>query len=203
MKVKPGLSPLQKIMEILNDQNGVVMTSDLTKLGIPRTYLSILEQNKEIERVSRGVYKTPSAIEDEMFIFQFLYKTSVFSHETALYLHDLTDRTPLTYSVSVPSGYHSSALNISGHKVYYVNKKLLTLGVISMQSPHGNEIKVTNLERTICDVVRSRNQMDVQYMNVALKRYMARKDKNTNLLYEYAKKFRVQKIIRQYLEVLL
>jgi predicted transcriptional regulator of viral defense system len=203
VNVKSELSHLQKLRKILRDQNGVIMTSDLARFKIPRTYLAILEKNKEIERISRGVYKTPSAMEDEMFIFQSKYKSSIYSHETALFLHDLTDRNPLTYSISVPSGYHSSALNASGHKVYYVNRKLFSLGVISMPSPHGTEIKVANLERTICDILRSRNQMDVQYLNTALKRYVARKDKNINLLYEYAKKFGVQKIVRQYIEVLL
>lgn len=203
MKVKENLSHLGRIRKVLKDQNGVIITSDLARFNIPRTYLSVLEKNKEIERVSRGVYKTPGAIEDEMYTFQSVYKSSVYSHETALFLHDLTDRTPLQYSVTVPSGYHSTALNGSGHKIYYVSRSLFDLGVISMQSPHGNEIRVTNLERTICDILRSRNQMDIQYVNSALKRYVARKDKNINLLYNYAKVFHIQKTVRQNLEVLL
>jgi predicted transcriptional regulator of viral defense system len=203
MNVKSELSPLEKIRKLLKDQRGVIFTSNFTQLNIPRTYLSMLEKNKEIERVARGVYKTPSSIEDEMYVFQVAYKSTIYSHETALYLHDLTDRSPLAYSVSVPVGYHSAALNNSGHKVFYVNRKLCYLGVVTINSPHGNKIKVTDLERTICDVVRSRNQMDVQFVNAALKRYVSRKDKNLNRLYGYAKSFRVQKLIRQYIEILL
>ena len=179
------------------------MTSDLSRFGIPRTYLSILEKNKEIERVSRGVYKTPSAMEDEMFVFQSKYKSSIYSHETALFLHDLTDRNPLTYSISVPSGYHSASLNESGHKIFYVNRKLFNLGVVSILSPQESAIRTTNLERTICDILRSRNQIDVQFVNNALKQYALRKEKNINLLYNYAKAFRIQKIVRQYIEILL
>ena len=203
MIVKTRLPHLERIRKIIKDQNGVLLTSDLAHFDIPRTYLSIMEQNGEIERVARGVYKTPSAMEDEMFIFQSKYKSSIYSHETALFLHDLTDRTPLTYSVSVPSGYHSASLNESGYKVFYVNRKLFDLGVVSMQSPHGDEIRVTNLERTICDILRSRNQIDAQFVSNALKRYVMRKDKNINLLYSYAKSFKVQKIVRQYIEVFL
>jgi hypothetical protein len=77
------------------------------------------------------------------------------------------------------------------------------LGVVSARSPHGNDVRVTNLERTICDILRSRNQMDVQYLNNALKRYAARKDKKIHLLYEYAVQFGVQNIVRQTIEVLL
>jgi predicted transcriptional regulator of viral defense system len=203
MNVKTELSHLERVRKILRDQNGVIITSDLARFGIPRPYLSIMEQSGEIESISRGVYKTPDAMEDEMFVFQSKYKSSVYSHETALFLHDLTDRNPLKFSLTVPSGYHSIALNGSGHKVFYVARKLFGLGIIVMPSPHGNGIRVTNLERTICDILRNRNQIDVQYVNNALKRYVTRKDRNINLLYEYARKFGVQKIVRQYIEILL
>jgi hypothetical protein len=73
----------------------------------------------------------------------------------------------------------------------------------TVKSPHGNDIRTYDLERTVCDVVRSRNQMDVQFVNEALKRYVARKDKNIDLLYNYAVQFKIQKIIRAYIEVLL
>jgi predicted transcriptional regulator of viral defense system len=103
-------NPMEQIRQILIDQHGTLLTSNLAKLSIPRTYLSILERNGEIERVSRGVYRASAAIEDEMFSFQAIHKASIYSHETALFLHDLTDRTPLAYSVMVPIGYHSAAL---------------------------------------------------------------------------------------------
>ena len=79
----------------------------------------------------------------------------------------------------------------------------MPLGLITMKSPHGNDIKTFNLERTICDVLRSRNQIDVQFVNEALKKYVTHKDRNIDLLYDYARQFRIQKIVREYIEVLL
>lgn len=203
MVVKHELSQLERIRKLLEDQHGTLLTSDLAKFNIPRIYLSILEHNGEIERVSRGIYRLVASIDDEMFNFQVRYKSSIFSHETALYLHDLTDRAPLSYSISIPAGYHSISLNEGGHKMFYVNRELFALGVILMKSPHGNEIRTTNLERTICDVLRSRNQVDVQFVNEALKKYIVNKDKNIDQLYNYASRFRIQKIVRTYIEILL
>jgi len=200
MVVNNRLNDLRRLLE---EQHGTLLTSDLVGLNIPRTYLSILEKNGEIERVSRGVYRSPSTIEDEMFNFQVRYKSSIFSHETALYLHDLTDRTPLFYSVSVPVGYHSKNLKESGCKLFYVNRELFDLGVIMKRSPNGNEIWTTNLERTICDVLRSRNQIDFQFVNEALKKYVVHKDRNIDRLFDYSQRFRIQKIVREYIEVLL
>lgn len=203
MIVKSELSRIEGIRKILTDQHGTLVTSDLAKFNIPRTYLSVLIRNGEIERVSRGVYRSIAAFEDELFSFQAVYKNTIFSHETALYLHDLTDRSPLSFSVSVPVGYHSMTLNKSGHKIYYVNRNLFDLGVMMLKSPHGNEIRTTNLERTICDILRSRNQIEVQFIYEALKRYVKDGDRNLDILYQVAKRFRIQKIVRETIEVLL
>ena len=203
MVVKNKANPIEIIRNILKDQNGILLTSDLIKYGIPRTYLSILEKNSEIQRISRGVYSAANYIVDEMVSIQARYKGAIFSHETALYLLELTDRTPLFYSVTVPAVYNATPLKASGAKVYFVNRGLYLLGSITMKSPHGNDIKTFNLERTICDVLRSRNQIDVQFVNEALKKYVIHKDRNIDQLYNYAKQFRIQKIVRGYIEVLL
>jgi predicted transcriptional regulator of viral defense system len=197
------LSPLNRIRSLLEDQHGTLLASDLVKLGIPRTYLSILEKNGEIVWVSRGVYRAADSLEDELFGFQAVYRASVYSHETALYLHNLTDRSPLVYSISVPSGYHTLSLSKSGHKIYFVNRRLFEVGIMTLPSPHGNLLRVTGLERTVCDILRSRNQMEAHMVNEGLKRYVLRKERNIDLLYAYARRFRVQKIVRETIEVLL
>lgn len=203
MVVKNETNPIEKIRDVLKDQNGILLTSDLAKLGIPRTYLSILLKNGEIQRVSRGVYSAANTMIDEMASIQARFKSAIFSHETALFLLGLTDRTPLFYSVTVRTGYNASSLKKSGAKVYFVNSNLYPVGLIITKSPHGNDIRTFNLERTICDLLRSRNQMDIQFVNEALKKYVVHQDRNIDRLYDYARLFRIQKVAREYLEVLL
>ena len=196
-------NPLDKIRAIAKEQNGLLLASDLLKYGIPRTYLSILEKKGEFRRISRGVYSAASNMVDEMAAIQARYKGAIFSHETAAYLFDLTDRTPLFYSVTVPAGYNATSLKANGVKVYFVNRDLYRLGSITLKSSHGNDIKTLNLERTVCDILRSRNQVDIQQVNEVLKRYVKKKEKDLDLLYNYARQFRIQKIVREYTEVLL
>ncbi len=144
MNVKNDSPRIDKLRQIMEGRQGLLLTSDLANFNIPRTYLSIMEQNCEIERVSRGIYRSVSAfIEDELFSFQSRYSSTIFSHETALYLHGLTDRTPLTYSISVPSGYHSEFLNNSGHKIFYVSRDLIHHMVIKSEPQISKEPSVT------------------------------------------------------------
>jgi len=59
-----------------------------------------------------------------------------------------------------------------GVQNFYVNRDVFNLGVVSMNTPHGNKVRTTDLERTICDIGRSRNQIDIQVRNAALKEYV-------------------------------
>ena len=58
------------------------------------------------------------------------------------------------------------------------------------------------MERTKCDIIRDRNNIDPQIFNDAIKGYIKKKNKNLVLLYEYAEKFKIENILRNYMEVL-
>ena len=194
---------IDQIKKIISKNNGIVLTSELARKQIPRTYLSVLQKNQIIERLSRGVYIAKNVLEDEMFCLQVRNKRAIFSHETALFIHDLTDKIPYSYTVTVPSGYNASALKQNGHKVFFVKFDLYQLGAIETNSPHNNSIRVFNIERTICDILRSRNRIDIQIINGAIRRYVKGKPININQLFNYASKFKIHNLVRQHVEFFL
>lgn len=194
---------IDEIGKLIHKNKGMLLTSDLEELNIPRVYISKLIDMGKIERVSRGVYVALGEIEDEMYYMQIKYPKLVYSHETALFIHELTDRTPFEYSVTVPSGYKVTQNVSDRNKVYYIKKQLHDLGIIIAKTSFGNEIKVYDVERTICDVLRSRERIDIQIVTEALKKYVKLKSADFSRLSEYAKVFRVDKILKKYMEVLL
>ena len=84
-----------------------------------------------------------------------------------------------------------------------MNKNLLDIGKTDVTDSFGNIIPVYDMERTVVDLVRNRSQFELQDFNTALKEYIRRSDKNLIKLAEYAKAFRVDKVLQKYLEVLL
>lgn len=197
------MSYREQLESLIADHNGIVVTKEVEKQGIPRHYLTLLVREGKLDRVSHGVYVTPDAFEDEMYMLQMKSPRVVFSHETALFLHDLTDRDPLEWSVTVPNGYNATKLRHSGIQVYSVKKPLHLTGTTEVETLFGRKVTAYNRERTICDIIRNRKNMDIAILNDALKRYLASKDKNISLLMKYAKELRVQKILRSYMEILL
>lgn len=194
---------IEQLNELIKKNKGILLTSDVTAAGIPRVYLAQLVNSGKLERIARGIYATKDALIDSMHLLQVKYPSVIFSHTTALFLHELTDRDPLQYEVTVPTGYNATNIKNSGVKVYFIKKKYYALGKTRAQTSFGRTINTYNMERTICDILRNRNEIDVAIVSDALKRYVKQKNKNLHQLMEYAENLRVAKILRNYMEVLL
>jgi predicted transcriptional regulator of viral defense system len=193
----------EKLNNLIDENGGLILTKQLSEAGIPRVYLSSLVHAGLLVKLERGVYIARDGYDDELYRYQVKYEKAIYSHETALFLHDLTDRDPIKYSVTVPEGYNASHLRALNFKVYSIKKTLYSLGLSESKTAFGRAVKCYNLERTICDVVKHRNQIDIAVISDAVKRYAVRKDRNVPQLMRYAEKMRVVKPISNYLEVVL
>lgn len=186
-------------------QNHNYITPEIAeKSGISKFKFYKYVRENGLEQVHRGIYSSADDWVDELYILHQRCPNAVFSHDEAFYYHGLTDREPLVHTLTIYSGYNSHRLTADGTcKVYTVKKELLAVGKTMVNDNCGNLIPMYDLERTICDMMRSRNSIDTQDFNSVLKTYVSRKDKNLNRLMEYAKLFRVDNVIRRYMEVLL
>ncbi|MCL2045818.1 MAG: abortive phage infection protein [Oscillospiraceae bacterium] len=192
-----------ELISILNNDSRVVTTAEANMVGVSNERLRLLVNTGELERVSFGVYAQPDQFVDKMYNSQLRRKKIIYSHETALFLHDLTDRDPTNYSVTVPTGYNAKRLHEDGFIVFTVKRELHEIGVVHLSTIFGNTVLTYNLERTICDCLRSRNRMDGAVVTDAMKRYVKCKEKNLNVLMQMASLFRVTTLLQSYLEVLL
>lgn len=189
-----------KILNLFN--NGFLRNKDLVDNNIPSVYLTRLVNNNVIERVSRGLYVRTNSLPDDLVILQNKSKNAIYSNMTALYLYGFSDRLPIKYDITVNSGYNGSLQDVDNVNLFYTKKELLNLGEIVYRLDSGNLIKVYDLERTICDVIKNKNRLDQELVNKALRKYFYSKEKNTLKLYEYAKKMKIYKKVRSVFEIL-
>jgi len=175
------------IKQIMNVNNGMLSTRMIEPLNISRQYLSVMESNNDIEKVSRGIYLSPSAFEDSYFSFQQKYKKAIFSHMNALYFYGMTEEFPYNYTVTVPQSYHVDTVNEKCN-VFYVSEDIYELGVVEIETPNGNKVRAYDKERCICDIIRSKGRMDSEQVKKTIKQYIQCKDKDIAKLSEYSKK---------------
>jgi len=195
---------IQKIEDMIKKNNGIITAAEVRSAGISPFYLSQMVKDGKLNRLERGLYASPTVYVDEMFELFSKSRFIVFSHLSALYLHDLTDRTPLKMFITVPRTKNISKLLQSGMvEAKRSNEQTHELGLIQKPSPSGFLIPVYDMERTICDIVKAKKQTEPQILTDALKSYAKRKDKNLTTLSQYAKILKVKNGLRPYLEVLL
>lgn len=191
------------ILNVAKNNNGVITTKMVVESGLSKGLLAYLCGKGKLEKTARGVYILPSVWEDEFINLQSRLKKGVFSCETALFLHDLTDRTPINFNMTFPSGYNLTMAKKLGVKCYQKKVETYDEGIETVKTPSGNTVRVYCVEKTLCDILVPRAKTDVQVISTAFKRYKDLEKKNIPLLSKYAKMLKVEEKVRSYLEVLL
>lgn len=191
------------LQNFLQNAGGIVTSTQVTEAGFHRSVLSEFVANGDLVQVSRGVYLKPTAWEDEMYLLQYRFGKGIFSHETALYLHGMTDRTPARFAMTFPWGYNAASLKDANITATRAINDYYELGKAETISPAGNPVRVYDIERTLCDIVRGHNTCDIQIVNAAMRRYAESKEKDIQKLMGYADKLRVKPKVLNYMEVLL
>ena len=91
-----------KVLIYTKENNGYITSKELEFLEVNSTFLSNLVNDNKLERVGTGIYKLPEYPIDNFYILSKSSKNMCYSHTSALYLHDMSDRIPLIYDVTVP-----------------------------------------------------------------------------------------------------
>ncbi|HOE81527.1 MAG TPA: type IV toxin-antitoxin system AbiEi family antitoxin domain-containing protein [Myxococcota bacterium] len=191
------------VKQLLRENQGWLTSKEILDLGVSKYEFYRAIQEMELERAGHGIYVSADVWPDSMYLIHLRSAQAVFSHETALFLHDMTDREPSYYSVTVKTGYNPHRLKQDGIKVYTIMERLHGLGLSEVKTPFGHTVPVYDIERTLCDILRSRSSVEIQVFLDALKSYARLNDKNLRVLMQYAEAFHVRTILKPYLEVLL
>lgn len=73
------------------------------------------------------------------------------------------------------------------------------MGIIEIESPCGNPVRVYELEKTLCDIVRGSGS-DIQVVGTAMKKYAVSQDRNLHRLMCYAELLHVKTKVLRYME---
>lgn len=193
----------QLLDQAVDECDGVITFAQAAEAGIPKDAFYRYVKEKGLKKQGRGIYLSKDAFPDEFALLQARFPKVIFSHDTALFLHGMSEREPIPLSVSVESGYNSPSLKDQGVRIYYVKPEWHGIGVSDLKTPDGNLIRAYDKERTICDMIRRRTNTDVTEFNYALKSYISSKDKDLARLSEYARAMNMESRIWDAMGVLL
>ena len=192
-----------RIKEVAETNNGFIKTAQVEGLGISRPMLRKYTDAGKLERVCKGLYILAGDMTDEYALLQARSKAAVFSYGTALFLWGLSDRVPHNYDITLPRGANIALLKRDNPNLrcHYVQPDIYEIGITETTSPQGAAVRLYDRERCICDLIRNKEQVDMQLYSQAIKVYFKSKPNNRKLL-KYGKIFGIEDKIRIYMEVL-
>ena len=192
-----------KILDYAKKNNGYITKKEVESLKVNSTFLSNLVNDNKIERVGTGIYKLSEYPIDNFYIISKISKNMCYSHATALYLLNMSDRIPIVYDITVPYNYSGNLLNKENVSLRYVSSDIFELGMIDIKTINNLPVKCYDLERTLCDIIKDKNRMDKEIYSKALKEYAKNKNKDILKLIKYAKKLDIENEVVELMEVLL
>ena len=198
MKENTNYSKLKKIFE---NNGGYITREDADKTNIPSWFLSDFVKRNNLNKIAPGFYANDNYAIDDYFILQRRYPKYIFSGLNALYLLGLTDKIPNNLEVSSPQNYHPSRNKINSLIVHKLsNRNVYELGIKEIKTMFGNIVKTYDEERTICDVIKYRDNFDSETFLKAINFYV-QKINNQSKLFKYAKELGIEKKVYEVMEI--
>jgi predicted transcriptional regulator of viral defense system len=177
----------------------------LTRKQLPdkSTYNHLLQLVGEglIERVKQGVYPYGNgAFDNTMIDIEKIIPGGVLCLYSAWAYYDLSVQIPQSFNIAIEKSRKIALPVYPPITLYYWQREYQELGVVK-QKISGYTVKIYNLEKSVCDAVKFRTKIGAEVTSEILKNYLKRKDRNLSLLMDYAKKMRIEKILKTYLEI--
>ncbi len=121
--------------------NGVLTTAKLNEYGISAYMINKLLKENRISRISRGNY-----IYNELHLYYYeiisvLLPESIIYLESALLLHEYTDRIPNEWKIAVGRNMDRNKYNIEYPKIkaHFVEESILGIGVMKIETFLGED----------------------------------------------------------------
>jgi hypothetical protein len=194
-----------RLLKVLK-RDGALRRKDLDSEGIHARWLRRLQDEGLIVRTRAGVYRSPDApetIDQALFEACAAVPEGVICLTSALVYHQLTTTNPSVIDMAIPRDHWHPALDYPPVRFYEFRPRLMQLGVQRVAGPRGQELRVFNAERAVCDAFRLRRIAGKDIALEALQTYLRRRaPRRINELLQMARDTRVLGLIRPYVEAL-
>lgn len=142
-------SPWQSLFKLAAKQDGLFSARQAAGVGCSQQLLAKYVTSGRVERVQRALYRIADfpvgEHEDLIAVWLWSRNEGVFSHETALFLHHLSDALPVRAHVTVPAAWKTRVIRIPDEVAIYYGD------VADSDRAWVGALPVTSVRRTLAD----------------------------------------------------
>ena len=191
-----------KLQKLFNKNKGYLTRKQIPDKSIYNHLLALVNDGI-IERIKPGVYFYEKASRDNMMIdVEKIVPGGVLCLYSAWSHYELTVQITQSFNVAIEKNRKISLPYYPPITLFYWKREYYEMG-ITTKTIGGYSIKIYDLEKSVCDAVKYRTKIGMETASEILKTYLKREDRNLTKLLGYAKKMRIEKTLKIYLEVQL
>lgn len=161
-----------------------------------------LAEEGKLLRIRNGVYAETSALANNMVDVERIVPGGVLCLYNTFAYNGLSTQVPSSLCIAIAAKRKIRLLECPVIDLYYWQKENLEFGIKQMKLS-GYVVRITDLERTVCDAVKYRNKIGFDVCGEVIDSYLKRNDVNVSLLNENASHLRLRTILTRYLETRL
>lgn len=192
---------MESITNILENNGGVLSVKDLSNRAEYKRVLRAVDRG-ELIRVRPGVYAEPTALFSTMVDIERIIPGGVVCLYNAWSYYQLSTIVPPAFCVAVKWKRKITLPDSISIQLYYWKDEYFDIGIVE-QEISGHTIRITDLERSVCDAIKYRNKIGMDICAEVVRTYLRRNDRNLSRLYDYAKKLRVYNTLNNLIEITL
>ncbi len=192
---------MQNQIEILTAQGIIFRTKDLNVQGISNYDISKLVKEGIITKLYQGVYTLGDINNLKLSDINVIVENGIISLSSAAYYYKLTNGEMGKITITLDREQKPPKLPYDLFCYYYTTSKFYDIGLKVIDQNH-RKIKIYDVERTVCDMVKHRSKYDLQLVREIVENYLQRDDADIEKLIYYSKELRVYNVLIQYLEIL-
>jgi hypothetical protein len=192
---------MMDIIERIESQGGIIVTAELSGRA-EYERLRRAERRGDVVKVRHGVYAEPTALLNTMIDVERIVPNGIVCLFTAWMHHQLCTTIPPSFCIAIDAKRKLKIPEELPITIYYWKAENLEFG-IEERDISGYRVRITDLERSVCDAVKYRNKIGLDLCSEIIRSYIRKRERNLSRLADYAKKLRIEKVMNSYLEIAL
>lgn len=179
--------------------------SELHDLNLSNYQINQLTKTGQLKKINNKYYENLNFDGDynEFSLVNAYVETGIICLISAASYYNLTSVRTMEIEIAVHR--KAKVRNLPDYpdvKVYYFSGKRYETGIVDVNN-NGHHFKIYDLEKTVVDIIYYREKIGIEETKEIITNYLKRKDRDLNVLYNYAKNLNCEKILKSYMEVLL
>ncbi|MFV0289213.1 MAG: type IV toxin-antitoxin system AbiEi family antitoxin domain-containing protein [Mycoplasmatales bacterium] len=189
------------LIEILSETGLVFRTKELNEQGLSNYEIGKLVTEGIIEKLYQGVYTLGDIDNLKLTDINVIVENGIISLKSAAFYYKLTTEEEGKITITLNRDQKPPKIPFDLFSYYYTTSRFYDIG-LKIIDQNGRKIKIYDVERTVCDILRHRAKYDSYLIREILENYLKSEVYDIDKLIMYAKELRIYNVLKQYLEIL-